>query len=160
MTPTLRYDYSRAGRERLELACDHGSTVLRGLEAYVTPEPFTALIIRHRSRYGCTCEVERMIRHWPDARLALAQHEAFAVDVPAEVDSLDIDVMLADLTDLRANVPCPGCVPAWTATSDAGGLLGREYHHDPACPEIARRRRKGQLRGTHSTLYRTKGRPS
>jgi hypothetical protein len=145
----LHYTYGPTGRERIEYTCHHGATLLRGAELYLTPDGFAATIVRHRSRFGCMCEPDEFVRRWPDARLALAKYEAMAVDVPPDVDSLDLDILLRDLVDLRANAVCEGCVLSWTQTAEPGRIF-RQYTHDPACPVHAERTRDGAPTGTRS----------
>lgn len=138
---TLHYTYGPTGRDRIEFTCDHGSTALGAAEMYYTPEAYIALMIRHHAKAPCECLPETMIREYPDARDALRHYEAMAADPGSALDSLDLDLTLQDLADLREHVPCPGgCVVSWTAIGEAGGKHTRRYGHADACPEKGKRR--------------------
>jgi hypothetical protein len=154
MNTTLTFTYGPLGRESIEYACDHGRTEMGAAELYHTPEGFVALSVKHLSRTGCECRPEVMVRRWPDARVALAMFEAMAADLSGAVDALDAAVMAQDLADLRARVPCPGCIVAWTATSAAGGKLERQFTHARDCPDHRRRVRDGADRPTYAEIAR------
>lgn len=153
----LTYRYGPSGRkEAVALDCAHGTTIIGPLEIYLAPEAFTALVIRHRSAYGCECTsaIDECWRHWPDARDALTQFTAMVASIPPTVDSLDVDVTLRQLADLRENVPCPSCVVSWTTTNRAG-LVSSQFTHEPECGAIAARRRAGTERSVFEPIRRS-----